>query len=268
MALNKEIWVEDIKEQLLPDNTFVTKGTDYSAFADNHQIHIPVETGLINVEKDRSVLPGTVTTSDDTEAVITMHHFTTDPVRVYNPEDVELSYDKRRVITEKIAKSLNQKIATEAITAIAAYKGGAIAATAKVLDILREQAQAFDEGDYPETDRYVVLSAAAYAKLLKELTDAQTNAFLACADAETGVIGNIFGLNIMKRSTIADNVAYIAWHKSDYNFALGDVEIYTQENAPEYYGTVISASARFGAYLPPVEQQGNGGNKGQGGAGD
>ena len=212
------------------------------------------------MEKDRSVLPGTVTTSNDTEAVITMHHFTTDPVRVYNPEDVELSYDKRRVITEKIA--------TEAITAIAAYKGGAIAANAKVLDILREQAQAFDEGDYPESDRYVVLSAAAYAKLLKELTDAQTNAFLACADAESGVIGNIFGLNIMKRSTIADNVAYIAWHKSDYNFALGDVEIYTQENAPEYYGTVISASARFGAYLPPVEQQGNGGNEGQGGAGD
>jgi hypothetical protein len=31
-------------------------------------------------------------------------------------------------------------------------------------------------------------------------------------------------------------------------FALGKTEVYTQENAPEYYGTVISASVRFGAF--------------------
>lgn len=260
MALNKEIWVNDIKEQLLPDNTFVTKGTDYSAFADNHQIHIPVETGLINVEKDRSVLPGTVTTSNDTEAVITMHHFTTDPVRVYNPEDVELSYDKRRVITEKIAKSLNQKIATEAITAIAGVYGSQLNDYDDILGELRESSRMlFDNYDYPENDRFVVMSPLVYANLLKQLTEVQTNAFLACADAKTGIIGNIFGLNIMKYSKLPTDKDIVYWHKSDYNFALGDMEIYTQENAPEYYGTVISASARFGVYFNPISMRNIGG---------
>ena len=254
MALNKEIWVNDIKEQLLPDNTFVTKGTDYSAFADNHQIHIPVETGLINVEKDRSVLPGTVTTSNDTEAVITMHHFTTDPVRVYNPEDVELSYDKRRVITEKIAKSLNQKIAEEAISSLAFPTVGIYPEDNNMLNVLKSQALYFDNCDYPESGRYVLLAATFYNMLLSNLTDVQTNAFLACADATTGVIGKIFGLNIMKRSSLGENVAFALWHESDYNFALSDVEIFTQENAPEYYGTVISASARFGVYYNPGQR--------------
>lgn len=257
MALNKEIWVNDIKEQLLPDNTFVTKGTDYSAFADNHQIHIPVETGLINVEKDRSVLPGTVTTSNDTEAVITMHHFTTDPVRVYNPEDVELSYDKRRVITEKIAKSLNQKIAEEAISSLTYASAGIYPEDNNMLNVLKGQALYFDDGDFPESGRYVLLTATAYSMLLNNLTDVQTNAFLACADATTGVIGKIFGLNIMKRSSLGENLAFVSWHESDYNFALSDVEIFTQENAPEYYGTVISASARFGVYYNPGIRNGN-----------
>ena len=123
-----------------------------------------------------------------------------------------------------------------------------MAANAKVTDILRTVALEFDRRDYPEADRYVLLSAEAYSKLLKELTDAQTNAFLAVANASTGVIGGIFGLNILKRSTVGEDYNVISWHKRDYMYALGPTEIYTQENAPEYYGTIISASVRFGAY--------------------
>lgn len=262
MALNKEIWVSDIQELLLPDNSFVTKGTDYSAFADAHTVHIPVEAGNVNVEIDRSVLPGTVGVSNDAEQAIIMHHFTTDPVRCFRPEDVELSYDKRSVLTKKIADSLNNKIAEYALSILGQIGGGAVASNAKVMDKLRAAALAFDKGDYPEADRYVLLSADAYSKLLKELTDAQTNAFLQVADAATGVIGGIYGLNILKRSSVGENIDYIAWHKRDYMFALGDTEVYTQENAPEYYGTILSASARFGAYVPASEpaQGGEGGN--------
>lgn len=248
MALNKEIWVSDVQNLLLPDNSFVTKGTDYSAFADAHTIHIPVEAGNVNVEIDRSVLPGAIGVSDDTERAIMMHHFTTDPVRLFRPEDVELSYDKRSIITKKIADSLNNKIAEYALGILANNGGVSMAANAKVTDTLRTVALEFDRRDYPEADRYVLLSAEAYSKLFKELTDAQTNAFLAVANASTGVIGGIFGLNILKRSTVGEDYNVISWHKRDYMYALGPTEIYTQENAPEYYGTIISASARFGAY--------------------
>ena len=265
MALNKEIWVSDIKNQLLPDNSFVTKGTDYSAFADNHEIHIPVELGGVNVEIDRKVLPGQVTATSDNEASIFMHNFTTDPVRVYRPEDIELSYDKRAVIVKKIADSVNGKIASCALGAIraAGIYGKLSGANAKVLSEVRDIALQFDQQDYPDADRYMLLSADTYSKLLKELTDSQANAFLSVANAETGVLGKLFGINILKRSSLnpeyivapdapdSDSEAnpdYLAWHKRDYMFALGKTEVYTQENAPEYYGTVISASVRFGAF--------------------
>jgi hypothetical protein len=255
MALNKEIWVNDIKEQLLPDNTFVTKGTDYSAFADNHQIHIPVEANLVEVQSDRTQFPASVTTSHDAEHEITMHHYTTSPVRIVNPADVELCYDKRRVITEKLAKSLNQRFAEDALFVLAGRTREIVPADPSTIKYLTDVALYFDEFDFPETDRYVLLSASAYNHLLKELSEVQTNAFLASADLKTGVIGNIFGLNIMKRSHVNDGAADVMgcfWHKRDYYFALGDIEIYTQENAPEYYGTVISASVRFGSeFLPP-----------------
>ncbi|MCR4559020.1 MAG: hypothetical protein K5685_03000 [Bacteroidales bacterium] len=254
MALNKEIWANDIQQMLLPDNSFVTKGTDYSVFADNNKIHIPVESGEINTEIDRKVLPGTVTKSDDTEKVIVMHHYTTDPVRVFNPEDIELSYDKRQVITRKIAESLNNKIAESALQAlleIGEYHG------TDILADLRSIAKKFDEGDYPEADRFVLLSAESYSNLLKKLTDTQTNAFLNVANAQSGIIGQIFGLNVMKRSTLGANKATaVAWHKRDYMFALAPVQTYADENNPSYYGTVLSASTRFGCYVPETATNG------------
>lgn len=249
MALNKEIWVNDIQKLLLPDNTFLTKGTDYSAFADAKQVHIPVEYGAVNTEIDRAVLPGTVTASNDAEKVITMHHFTTDPVRLFSPEDVELSYDKRSVIVGKITEGLNKKIAEYALSqlGIIGKKTGT-----NITTILRNAAKEFDEGDYPEQDRFVLLSAEAYSKLLKELTDTQANAFLSVANAATGVVGQIFGLNVFKRSSLGDDTPAIAWHKRDYMFALSKPEVFSNENDPTFYGTVLSASARFGCYVPAV----------------
>ena len=252
MALNKEIWVNDVQELLLPDNSFLTKGTDYSAFADAQTIHIPVEDGLVNVEVDRDTLPGTLTTTTEQRKEIDMHHFTTDPVRIFRPEDVELSYDKRRLVTEKIAKSINKKIADYALQQLSSSftPMPLVHDTPSARKALLTVANSFDQYNYPEQDRYVLMSANAYTILLNELSEVQTSAFLACADMKAGVVGQIYGLNILKRAYInaPDTTEMIAWHKSQYSFALGPVEVYSQENAPEYYGTILSASARFGAH--------------------
>lgn len=247
MALNKEIWVNDIKEQLLPDNSFVKKGTDYSAFADAKTIHIPVALQNVNVEVDRTVLPAQVKRVADTEQTIEMHHFTSDPIALFNPEDVELSYDKRRVIVQQIADAINESVAQHALK----YLTSKVLLGKSVLAALRTAAYKFDKGNYPESDRYVLLDAEGYAKLLKELTEIQTNAFLASANAQTGVIGQLFGLNILKRSTVGNEIHAVAWHKRDYAFALGPVQVYAEENKAAYYGSVLSASVRFGTYYAP-----------------
>ena len=42
MALNREVWLREIQENLFPDNSFVAKSIDDSAFVDNHpmQVHL------------------------------------------------------------------------------------------------------------------------------------------------------------------------------------------------------------------------------------
>ena len=248
MALNKEIWVNDIQGLLLPDNNFVKKGTDYSAFADAKTIHIPVALQNVNVEMDRQVLPAPINRVADTEQTIDMHHFTSDPIALFNPEDVELSYDKRRVIVQQIADAINEAVAQHALKYFVNSK---VLLGKSVLSALRTAAYNFDKGNYPENDRYVLLDAEGYAKLLKELTEIQTNAFLASANAQTGVIGQLFGLNILKRSSIGEEIHAVAWHKRDYAFALGPVQVYAEENKAAYYGSVLSASVRFGTYYAP-----------------
>jgi len=247
MALNKEIWVNDIQQQLLPDNSFLTKGTDYSAFADAKTIHIPIEANSVNVEMDRAELPGIVNVSNDTEQSILMHHFTADPQRLFNPSDVELSYDKRTVYVRKIANGINQKIATHAIDAMntAAESITGDTMRAKLLAV----AKAMDLQDYPEQGRNVLLDAERYSQLLNELSEAQSIALNSLADAAKGIVGQFLGLNIFKRSTIKPTVGLLAWHDSAYKFALSPVEAYSNENDPTYYGTILSASVRFGCHI-------------------
>ena len=256
MALNKEIWANDVQELLLPDNTFVTKGTDYSTFADAHTIHIPIEADLINVEKDRGELPGTVRTTSELCKEIDMHHFTTDPVRLFRPEDVELCYDKRRLVTENMAKSINESIAEYVTGQFHIFSTNITLSqeTPSARKALLALAKRFDQNGYPEQDRYVLMSADAYSALLNELSEVQTSAFLACADMKTGVVGQFYGLNILKRSFLGSvgSAEMYAWHKSQYSFALGPVEVYLQENAPEYYSTILSASTRFGVHAGDI----------------
>lgn len=39
MALNKQVWVSQIKNGFYPERSFLQKVTDYSGFVDNDSIH-------------------------------------------------------------------------------------------------------------------------------------------------------------------------------------------------------------------------------------
>ena len=41
MALNREIWINTITENFYPDNSFMAKSIDDSAFVNNKTVHIP-----------------------------------------------------------------------------------------------------------------------------------------------------------------------------------------------------------------------------------
>ena len=40
MALNREVWIDQVKEGFYPDDSFLQKATDYSQFVDHNRLHI------------------------------------------------------------------------------------------------------------------------------------------------------------------------------------------------------------------------------------
>ena len=253
MSIQKEIWSNEIHTKLFPDNSFMTKGTNMSHLADYHKIHIPIDTTTIGVEKNRATFPAEVKRQTFDTEDIEMHHYSTDPQHILNPETVELSFNERNVITTNMAESLNKAIADQMLNALVENISNKALAESSVIASIDTLAQFFDEDDYPDEGRYALLTAEKYHLLLSELTDAQTNAFLNVADASTGVLGKLYGINILKRSSLFtegkfSSVGIIGWHQRDLYYAVSPVEVFHSQGLAPYYGDVISSAVRAGAF--------------------
>ena len=103
-----------------------------------------------------------------------------------------------------------------------------------------------NQEDIPQEGRNLLLDAIAYEQLLEDLTEAQVNAFLASANASTGTLGKLYGFDVMLRSTLVGGISAFAWHKNWVCRALGEYEMFIQENDPLYYGDVLSFIVRVG----------------------
>ena len=67
MALNREIWIHDIVEGFVPDDSFLAKSVDHSEYVDNKTVHVPQAGAEPNTTKNRSVFPATIKTRTDGE---------------------------------------------------------------------------------------------------------------------------------------------------------------------------------------------------------
>ena len=103
-----------------------------------------------------------------------------------------------------------------------------------------------NQEDIPQEGRTLLLDAIAYEQLLEDLTEAQVNAFLASANASTGILGKLYGFDVMQRSTLVGESSAFAWHKNWVCRALGEHEMFLKENDPLYYADVLSFIVRAG----------------------
>ena len=101
MALNKEIWVNDIVENFFPDDSFVKKSRDHSAFVEGKTVHVPNTGSPAQVTKNLNSFPATVGSRTDNDLSYDMGVFYAAPIVLNKAEDVELSYDKRSSITSQ-----------------------------------------------------------------------------------------------------------------------------------------------------------------------
>lgn len=283
MALNTQIWINDIIEGFFPDNSFVSRSVDHSSYVNNHTVHIPQAGSAPTVTKNRSEFPASIGTRSDGELTYDLDIYDVPPLRVHNLQDVELSYDKRQsmlnqskatlmdfVYMDILKKWVPSSPTTVVTTGAAAAAHVHSTATGNRKAMSRAEVEKvkmiFDSQDVPADGRVILLDAVMYNQLVNSLTDAEVVAFMHGADATKGVMGTFLGFEFLMRSSVlqtaaagtlktgaaaaTDCAAGLAWQKSMVSRALGEVKVYEDNNNPSYYGDIFSFAVRAGgSYL-------------------
>lgn len=288
MALQKEIWISSIIEGLFADNTFAARSLNHSEFVNKKTVHVPNAGNAPGVTKGRSEFPASVSTRTDSDLTYSIYEYTTDPFRIPNAEEVELSYYKRESIIRGCRNALSDAVHNDLIKAWVpsgytrvGTSGSAAAAHApsatgnrKAVDIadILNLKKAMDMNNLPQTGRCLLLDPVMYSQLLSALNDSQAQAFLASANAQQGVVGKIYGFDVYMRSTVlsviaagtslstsaaaTDSAAALAWHEDYVSRAIGTTELFNDDDNPLYYGDVVSALVRAGGSYMSYEKKG------------
>lgn len=260
MALQKEIWLNHLVENLFPENSFLARSFNADQFVRAGKVvHIPNAGEKQTASVGPISRPKVAKERIDTELTFEIKEFYVDPIYIQNADKFELSYDKRDAVLSATKGALQDKVATELlkswIPTEASRKVTMAKATFSRKDVLKAQTM-LNKDDIPQEGRTLLLDALAYEQLLEDLTEAQVNAFLASANASTGIMGSLFGFDVMLRSTLLGDNSAFAWHKDWVCRALGEHQMFTQENDPLYYGDVLSFIVRAGG--SPMNKKGVG----------
>lgn len=283
MAVQKQLWQNTIIEEFWPDDSFASKATNDSQYVNQGKtVHIPNAGTPPGVSKNRTQLPATVGVRADVDVEYNLEEFTTDPVRIPDAETVELSYSKRNSVVSqsraKLRSTAHQSVLEKwspdeayRVTTTGAERDAYITgATGKrkaitTKDVLALQTK-FDLQDVPAENRYLLLDAVMYADLLGDMIESQKIGFFAQADAKKGIVGELYGFKVMKRSTVlryssagalvktsegakgnaTDVAAGLAFHSDSVSVAMGEVKMFDDLGSPTYYGDIFSFLVRTG----------------------
>ena len=114
--------------------------------------------------------------------------------------------------------------------------------------------------------RYALISADMFQQLTDDMSATQYRDFSAAYNAETGVVGRLFGFNIMMRSAVVNYAnaanpvinAYgatpnatdcdgvLCWQTNAIERALGAIVFFEKIGDPTYYGDIYSVGVRIG----------------------
>jgi hypothetical protein len=281
-----EIWANYIIERLWRDNQFLRH-----MFSDDDKVlagkivHIPQPGAKPTVIKNRNTYPATAVRRMDTDIIYPLDEYTTDPTHIPDADKVELSYDKINSVYGDHAGQLAEDVAGDAIykylidlpqTSIVRTLGDA---TDEVLPgatghrkkftvkTLRKAQTLMNKQNVSRNDRYALLSSDMYGQLLEDLSITEKRDFSESHDPKNGIVGRLYGFNIMERSEVAvatevggnvvfkpygavvednDHDVSLFWQKDALARALGEVKFFENPDRAEYYGDVYSALLRFG----------------------
>jgi len=292
MAVQKEIWVNHIIGNLFKNNEFL----NFAFNADQYVlagkvVHIPQAAAAPATAKNRTSLPATVVKRTDTDVTYALDEYTTDPVLIPNADNYELSYDKRESVLAESEASLRETVAEWMLrnwaptvsgsklrttgADVAAHAPDATGERKKILsNDFKIIQKTFDKWNIPGEDRFALLDADMYDQLLDSFSETTYRDFSKIVDPTKGIVGELYGFKVMKRSSVmvydaalapkdpddagaaTDFAASLFWQKNALERALGMNEFFERMKDPTYYGDIYSFLLRMGGRIRRSDSKG------------
>jgi hypothetical protein len=301
MALNKELWLGTIEEQLFKNDEFLNiVGQDHSAYVNNRTVHIPQAGSNPTISKNLTVFPAPIGTRNDVDLSYNIDLFYSQPIRIGIDETQYLSYDKRMSVLSSHLKKMRNVIGNNTLYSWAASgsstqvrTSGAVSATAlspgatgtrkvpKLQDFYDASAILDAQDLNPADKRYAIIPSAMYWQLLADTNISKYLEWGGSAVAPEGKVPMLAGITLLKRASVvvfdntgtpviktvndegtpsttatSDNMAISVISESYVTKAVGNIDVYTLENDPSYYGNILSVTVAQGAAKMKTNQEG------------
>lgn len=221
MALQKEVWKNDIIGNLYKDNAFLQKAFNADPFVlQGKVVHLPVAGTPAQVKKNLTSFPQIAVNRADSEITYAIDTYFSLPRQIQDMEKYELSYDKRQSVVGEDEKQLIQSaaegmlyrwapsLAANVIPTVGAATSELIDSTAtgtrKTFDksIFRTVAKKMDKANILKAGRTALLTSEHYYQFWDSLSDNEKTNFNSFADPVNGIVGRYMGFDILDRSTV------------------------------------------------------------------
>ncbi len=176
-GLQKELWIADLKEQPLPDTSFINQSQDFSGFVNNNTLHL-AEAGvdpdvhLNYFSQNADELP--IQAIDDIPHEVLLQIWSTSQTKHNNLLEAELAYDKRASVLNRHRNALAKNMAARTAYAWAAATNDAnnkilnLGATDSVIDGIIDMQAFFRDLDLDMSNMNIILNAQHAARVRKE----------------------------------------------------------------------------------------------------
>ena len=175
-GLQTEVWIAGIKENPIPNDSFLYKSVDLSQYVENNKLHL-AEAGVEpQVHEDyfassSSALP--IATIDDIANEVVLKTYSTEQTLHRELQEIELSYDKRSSLIQRHRASLAKNLGRRAAWAWAPQKDNewnkvlALTGSDSIIDAIIDLKQFMEEKDIVE-DVNICLTPEHFARIRKE----------------------------------------------------------------------------------------------------
>lgn len=230
MAIQKQIWANFIEGNLFKNNPHLTRCKREDEFVlAGSIVHIPMAGAKPVVVKNRNTFPAIAVERTDSDIVYLLDNYTTDPTRVRNAEEAEISYSKMMSVYGEHILSLGEYIGDEIIVkwlaSVTNANAGLTASAPAVIRTLGANTAAHMPGatgtrklftkeslkaartllnkTNQSNERRVCLISSDLLSQLQDDSTLQARDMAKELDMANGVIARLYGFDIIERSTTA-----------------------------------------------------------------